>query len=75
MKHNLREKRARSVVVGCPRWPEASFCVRPPLKTLRKPFGFNTLRTLKGYIMAVSRRSRHLLRKAQNESGGFPCVN
>ena len=47
------------------------FCVRPSLKTLRKPFGPKALRTLKGYIMAVSRRSRHLLRKAQNESGGF----
>ena len=47
------------------------FCVRPSLKTLRKPFGPKALRTLKGYIMAVSRRSRHLLRKVQNESGGF----
>lgn len=50
--------------LGSPAGRRRIFCIRPSLKTLRKPFGPKALRTLKGYIMAVSRRSRHLLRKA-----------
>lgn len=51
------------------------FCVRPSLKTLRKPFGPKALRTLKGYIMAVSRRSRHLCARHKTNQEVFPCVN
>ena len=55
-------------------WPcrvEAYFCVRPSLKTLRKPFGPKALRTLKGYIMAVSRRSRHLCARHKTNQESF----
>lgn len=49
---------------GCHRGAKASFPRPPSPETLMKSFSPKALRCLRGYIMEVSRRSRHLLRKA-----------